>query len=162
MTYLTVPWKGEYVHGKRPDGCIMCAVRDGGDDVYEVYRNDHVMVVLNLYPYNPGHLLVVPLRHVESLDDLQDEERDAFYALIERSVRLLETVYGPKGFNIGINQGQFSGASVPHLHAHVVPRYPNEMGFMDIAAGTRIQLEPLDTVLERLKARRDVLGDDQG
>ncbi len=162
MTDLTVPWRGEYVRGERPEGGILCTVREGADPDYEVYRDDHAMVVLNIYPYNPGHLLIIPLRHVETLADLRPDERSSFYTLMERGVQLREEVFTPKGFNIGINQGVFSGASIPHLHAHVVPRYPNEMGFMDIAAGTRIQLEPLDTVVEKLRARRDILAGDQG
>lgn len=142
--HLFVPTKLEYAKGKRPDvDCILCEIVDRRDTVerLEVHRTEKFVVSLNLHPYNPGHLLVFPCRHVCGLDEL---DRDDVLELHEVQLDCMEVLarrYGARGFNVGYNLGPDSGASIPHLHLHVVPRYERELGFMDIISGAKILVE---------------------
>jgi ATP adenylyltransferase len=151
-----------YVKGKRPDGCILCGIRDHDPLVADltVYRNDRVIVSVNLYPYNPGHLIVFPARHLRDIRDLDSEERDD----IDRTVRLmLDTVEGthnPKAFNVGVNMGRFAGASIEHLHYHVIPRYPAELGIADLIGGRRVLVEDPRDTCDRLKRALEQSGVD--
>lgn len=154
--YLTIPWKQEYVLGKKYDGCIFCDIMAGKLESFTIYENEEILIVLNIYPYNPGHVLVVPKRHVELITELSDEEFAKAFSYAKKALQLIDSVYHPHGFNIGLNQGVASGASIRHVHIHVVPRYEHEMGFMETASGTRIQLDPLEVACEKLKAKADI------
>jgi ATP adenylyltransferase len=138
-----------YASGKRPAlDCILCGIAAGDPRVagLEVYQAQGWMVCVNLYPYNTGHLMLFPLRHVEHIDALTDEEVLASHQLQVMLTRSLTTLYQPAGFNIGYNLGAAGGASIAHLHQHVVPRFPNEAGILDVLSGTRIIVEdPHDT-----------------
>lgn len=156
-SYILVPEKADYVRGERPKvDCILCAIARGDPAVESlvVYRGGGFMVVLNKYPYNPGHLMVFPERHVEGIEDLNGEEVKQLFTLVQKAVRLLKEVYNPHGFNIGVNQGRAAGASIQHLHVHVVPRYLGELSFIDLT-GSRVIVENLKTTLEKLKAKAD-------
>lgn len=107
-------------------------------------RGEHSYVVLNRYPYNAGHLMVVPFRHVAAYVDLEPAETVEFGELTQRAIRTLQTVSGPQGFNIGMNQGGVAGAGIAaHLHQHVVPRWGGDTNFMPVIAGTRVLPELL-------------------
>ncbi len=155
-SYLWIPTKAGYVRGEeKPDvDCILCSIRDEDSRVksLEVWRNENDIAVLNLYPYNPGHLMVFPQRHVIEPSDLTDEEMLQFFLSINLAIKVLKGRYAPKGFNIGFNIGEVSGASIPHLHAHVVPRYGSELGFVDIIGGAKVLIENPETYLEEMKA----------
>lgn len=138
--HLFVPNKMGYVTGNRPKvDCILCSVIRGDDvvDRLEVFQDDLFTIMVNLYPYNPGHVMIVPLRHICDPRELSDEEVSRLHQLQTRCMNVLEGLYHPHGFNIGYNLGPFGGASIEHLHLHVVPRFKNELGFLDIIAGTR-------------------------
>ncbi len=157
---LWVPWKGEYVIGpKSTIKCILCGARDHNPQVkiYELYRDTKFMILLNLYPYNPGHLLIAPLRHIENIEDLTKTESEKLFPLIQRSITLLKAVYNPQGFNVGFNIGRSSGASIPHLHAHIVPRYVGDQGFMETIGMVRVAIEDLDTTLKKLRTKISLL-----
>jgi len=145
-----------YVKGDKPKvECILCAIRDGNPDVrsLEVARRDGFIISVNLYPFNPGHLMIFPERHVENLHDLTDREALALHRLLAETITILGEEFGPDGFNVGYNLGRHSGASIPHLHAHVVPRYGNEVGFMDVLSGTRLVVaDPVES-RDRLRKR---------
>jgi ATP adenylyltransferase len=115
------------------------------------------MIVLNKFPYNAGHLLVFPKKHIEKLSGLDDRSLISFFKLVKKSSALIERTYTPEGINIGVNQGRAAGASVAHLHVHVVPRYASETGFMEVLAGSRVIHETLDDTLKRLNANIDLL-----
>lgn len=154
--YLFNTEKIKYVKGNKPDvPCILCAIRDGSKEVesLEVFRNNVVMATVNLYPFNPGHLMIFPMRHVQHISDLTDTEAMAMHELLVKTCIILEEEFSPSGFNIGYNIGEGSGASIPHLHQHVVPRYPNEIGFLDVLAGSRVVVVDPQEVMERLKKR---------
>lgn len=154
--YLFNTEKLKYVKGDKPDvDCILCALRDRNEKVrsLELYRDDLIMVTVNLYPFNPGHLMVFPQRHITDICELSDEEAAAINSLTRKSVQILRDEFNPTGFNIGYNLGQGSGASIRHIHEHIVPRYENEVGFIDVLAGSRIVVvDPVES-LERLKGR---------
>lgn len=142
--HLFVPTKFDYARGVKPDvGCILCEIIEGRDTVerLEVHRTEKYVVSLNLHPYNPGHLLVFPRRHVCRLDELDREEILELHELQLLCMDVLGRRYGARGFNVGLNLGPDSGASIPHLHLHVVPRYERELGFLDIISGAKIMVE---------------------
>ncbi len=153
--WLRALGKLDYVQGKdRPEvKCILCSVRDDDErvKVLKVYQDELLFVCLNLYPYNPAHLLIVPLRHVERYIDLTKKELLHFSRTIQGLQLLLDDLYSPKGYNIGMNEGNSAGGSIEHLHFHLVPRYGSELGYIDIVGETRIIVEGLDSVKNKLK-----------
>jgi ATP adenylyltransferase len=160
-SYISVPSKANYARGEdRPNvDCILCSIAEGDPKVQQkiVYRNNENMVALNIYPYNPGHLLIFPIRHVENFEKLGEEALCSLFLLTQKSVKLLKEVYHPQGFNIGVNQGEAAGASVKHFHIQVVPRYNSEIGFMETINSTRIIVETLDESLKKLKSKASIL-----
>ncbi len=143
----------QYLKEKRPDGCILCMVRDGSAEVVNllVYEEELFLVSVNLYPYNPGHLLVFPRRHVEDIRDFDETEERALAAVTRHCLAVLDRVYSPSGYNIGYNMGLPAGASIAHLHQHLIPRYPREIGLADLVAGKRVIVEtPLESA-QRLR-----------
>ncbi len=151
---LFVPSKGEYVKGKRPAvDCILCAIIKNDPKVrnLKVFRCKNFIVAVNLYPYNPGHLMIFPNRHIEEVEKLSLSEVGELHKLTIISLKVLRNLYNPHGFNVGYNLGKGSGASITHLHLHIVPRYENELSFIDVLSGSKIIVEePKDTV-QRLK-----------
>ena len=143
------------VQGKsRPDvECILCSVRDDDERVksLKVYQDDVVFVCLNMYPYNPAHLMVVPNRHVARYVDLTKDELVHVFRMIQGLQLMLDDLYSPRGYNIGMNQGRAAGGSIEHLHVHVVPRYGDEIGYIDIVGNTRVVVEGLSSVQEKVK-----------
>ncbi|NLL61872.1 MAG: HIT domain-containing protein [Candidatus Atribacteria bacterium] len=152
--HLFIPSKINYVRGKRPEvDCILCAITAHDKRVVDstVFHNDLMTITLNIYPYNPGHLMIFPNRHIEDLTELSGEEVSEMHRLTVLAVNILKKLYHPQGFNIGYNLGESSGASVKHLHRHIVPRYKSELGFVDILAGSKIYVEDPLRVLTILK-----------
>ena len=143
-----------YLKGKRPDGCILCLVAEGSEDVERLVALDTgtFLVSLNLYPYNPGHLIIFPRRHVVDIRDLAPEERRELDSVVDRCLGALDKTHGPAGYNIGYNMGLAAGASIEHLHLHVIPRYPREVGIAELIAGKRVLVQDPRDTLERLKA----------
>ena len=151
---LFVPNKMPYAKGKnRPDvQCILCAIvkKDEKVERLEVHRTELFTISLNLYPYSPGHLMIFPNRHIVDARELSAEEVHDQHKLQCLSFEVLMQAYQPKGFNVGYNMGESSGASIAHLHMHVVPRYPRELGFMDVIGGARIIIEDPNATQEKL------------
>ncbi len=144
---MYVPSKKEYVLNRdKPSECIFCKAfkESEGSGVKILFKNEKIMVVLNKYPYNPGHLMVIPSRHVENLAELNEAEISYLFNKVVAVVDILKKVYNPPGFNIGINIGENSGASIKHLHVHIVPRYRSESGFMEVIGGTRVLIETIE------------------
>lgn len=157
--YLFNKDKIKYVKGKKPKvKCILCAIAAGSPDVksLEIYRTENFVVSVNLYPYNPGHLMIFPVRHEEDLHNLTDEEALEMHRLTCRTLSVLKDEYDPPGFNIGYNIGTGSGASIHHIHLHIVPRYGNEAGFIDAIAGTRLFVTDPVEMMKKLKKRFNV------
>jgi ATP adenylyltransferase len=144
-----------YLQGKdRPNvDCILCSVRDDEETIVslKIYHDEILFISLNLYPYNPGHLMIVPNKHITKFTELTKEEIIHISRTIQGIQLLLDELYNPKGYNIGINQGRVSGGSIEHLHIHIVPRYEAELGFIDIVGETRVVPEGLAIVMKKLK-----------
>jgi len=154
-----VPHRMAYIEGERPTkdaghGCPFCASPTKTDaDGLIVHRGEHCFVVMNLFPYNPGHLLVCPYRHVASYIDLTDDETEEFTKLTKAGVRALKAASNPGGFNLGMNQGDVAGAGVAaHLHQHIVPRWGGDMNFMPIIGRTKALPVLLEDSRQRIVA----------
>ncbi len=132
-----------YVKSRKPSGCILCLIRDKSEEVIDlsILRERLFIASVNLYPYNPGHLLVHPVRHVEDVRELTREEEERLAALTRYFLDILDRAYSPQGYNIGYNMGHSAGASIDHLHMHIIPRYPRETGIADLIAGRRVLVE---------------------
>ncbi len=144
-----------YAKGARPPvDCILCAVarEDPLVDNLVVYKQEGYFVTLNLFPYNPGHLMVVPEKHYEDVRELSDREALEIHRLQGVSLRVLDDAYRPGGYNMGYNLGRASGASIPHLHLQIVPRYQTELGFFDILSDSRVIVEEPRVTMEKLRA----------
>lgn len=144
---LWTPHRMAYIQGENKptgpgsaDGCPFCVIPDKSDeDGLIIARGEHVYAVLNLYPYNGGHLMVVPFRHVADYTELDDAETAELAALTKQAMTALRTASGAHGFNIGINQGGAAGAGIAaHLHQHVVPRWGGDTNFMPVVGHTKV------------------------
>ena len=148
----------EYIQANKdePEGgeCVFCRIQRGEESERVLTRTDLGFAVLNRYPYSPGHILVIPNRHVGELEDLDDEESLDLQQLMKRSVKALREEYAPHGFNIGMNLGRVAGAGVPdHLHWHVVPRWSADTSFMPVVGQTIVLPELVAETARRLAPR---------
>jgi ATP adenylyltransferase len=148
----------EYIESHKNDvrpeeGCVFCTLLSGKDAQERILsRTDAAFVTLAKYPYNPGHLLVLPVRHTGDLEDLGEAEDAEIARLLKRSLRALRAVAEPNGFNVGLNLGRVAGAGIPdHLHWHVVPRWGGDTNFMPVVGQTRVLPELLEDTYKRLK-----------
>lgn len=145
--------KLNYIKSPKPEGCIICLVGEKSDEVVDltVWENEDFLVMVNLYPYNPGHLMIAPRRHITDIRDLSPSEEETFFTLQRRFLTLMDRLYSPNAYNIGFNMGLSAGASIEHLHLHIIPRYPREVGIADLVAGKRVLVEsPLESA-ERIR-----------
>jgi ATP adenylyltransferase len=145
--------KMKYVKGTRPNGCILCLIRDKSPEVVDltVFADDLFTISVNLYPYNPGHLMIFPRRHLEDIRVYTESEERRMNELTRRCLAILETTHQPSGFNIGYNMGAVAGASIDHLHLHIIPRYPREIGIADLVAGNRVLIEDPRVTRDRIR-----------
>ncbi|WP_098465257.1 HIT family protein [Isoptericola jiangsuensis] len=157
---LWTPHRLVYIGGQdkpadpTPESCPFCRIPAGDDeDGLVVARGADCYAVLNLYPYNSAHLMVLPYRHVSDYTDLTDAETHELAAMTQRAMRVVRAVYAPAGFNLGMNQGEVAGAGIAaHLHQHVVPRWPGDSNFLPVVARTKSLPELLADTRERLAA----------
>ena len=143
--------------------CVFCVklAQDQDAENYVVWRGTHCAIVLNLYPYNNGHLMIIPYAHVPSLEDLPVEVQSEMMLAVSKSLGLLRQVMQPAGFNIGVNIGQVAGAGIEdHVHVHIVPRWGGDTNFMPVLAETRVIPEWLDDTYANLKAALEDKGDE--
>jgi ATP adenylyltransferase len=150
---LWAPWRLEYIKGPKPDECIFCSRPRLGDDRSSriVDRGDHCFTLLNAYPYNNGHVMVAPYEHVPSIEGVDPEALLDLMTLATRSLAALREVYGPEGFNLGINLGKIAGAGFDeHVHLHIVPRWAGDTNYMPVIGETRVLPESLAASHEAL------------
>jgi len=161
MDFLHSYWRMEYVEApkeEKEESNPFIRIPKENDDRKNLVliRGKFHYVVMNRYPYNAGHLMVIPYREVPDIDQLSDDELMEFMKLVIRSKQLLTTVIKPNGFNIGMNLGVDAGAGIPwHLHCHIVPRWKGDTNFMPVLGKTRVLPTALDSLWERLKAFAD-------
>jgi len=155
MKHLWTPWRKQYITGDKPAGCLFCTKKEDPIEKdkanHILYRGPTCLVMLNLFPYTNGHLLIAPYQHVDSIELLDEPTLHEMGALAQASVATLKSVLSPHGFNIGVNQGRVAGAGVPdHVHIHVVPRWEGDANFMSVLAETRLIPETLDETYSSL------------
>lgn len=142
--------KKDYIKGKKPEvECILCAVvkRDERVSSLEILRTENFLVSLNLYPYNNGHLLIFPARHITDIREFSQKDNEEIFLLTRFFLDIIDELYSPSGYNIGYNIGNFSGASISHIHLHIIPRYQNELGVVDLIGGAKVLIEnPLESL----------------
>jgi ATP adenylyltransferase len=153
VDHLWSPWRLDYVTSEKPEsGCVFCRSRTGaGRDPLIVFDGSQAYVILNRYPYNNGHLMVVPHRHLARLVDLSIDELHEIARLTQRSEAALREAYKLEGINVGINLGKPAGGGIPgHLHVHLVPRWTGDTNFMTVVGDTRVLPEDLPSSASRL------------
>lgn len=151
---MSRPDRAKYVRGeKRSQGCVFCAAATSKPRFQTLclFRGKYVMAVLNKYPYNNGHVLILPVRHESDLTRLKTREHEEIHLLLRETVRILNEVYAPGGFNVGLNMGSAAGAGLPdHMHYHIVPRWRGDTNFFPLLAGTKVVVETLEQTYKRL------------
>lgn len=156
MDHIWAPWRKAYLSNthKKTQGCLFCSIGKQKQDNnnYVFLRWKYCYAVLNLYPYNNGHILIVPYRHVADISKMKEEERKEFFDLLNYVKILLQKVLRPEGYNIGINIGSAAGAGIPkHIHMHVVPRWVGDVNFMPVVGGTKVISQSLKDLYQALK-----------
>lgn len=161
--YLWSPERADYDAKEVPEDidCVFCAQIEGDERVSKlaVYEDDFLMVELNIFPYNAGHLMVVPKRHLNELSDLENEERNRLFAMVQKVEALQKEVMDPAGINLGINLGEAAGESIPHLHVQLVPIYEKDRGFMETSLDTKVMKESLEDTLSKYRDNKEILED---
>lgn len=156
MKHLWSPWRMTYIQShKQEEECAFCTelARPDSPENLIVFRGRRAFVILNRYPYTSGHLMTVPYKHYSSLDALDVETRTEMMELANQAIQVLQGVYHPSGFNLGINLGEAAGAGITeHVHMHVVARWPGDTNFMSSLAETRILPEALEDTYRRVRA----------
>jgi ATP adenylyltransferase len=159
MDYLWTPWRYAYVSGtEKPVGCVFCeAAREKNDEKARiVHRGAHNFVILNTYPYTPGHVMIVPYTHLDELQKLPVDAANEMIALSQRMESVLREVYRPDGINLGMNIGKAAGAGIAgHIHLHVLPRWVADANFVSVIGETRVLPETLETTWKKLSSAID-------
>jgi len=162
VDWLWSPWRYRYLQKDPEPGCIFCtkAAENRDDANFIAFRGRYNFIILNLYPYTTGHLMVAPYEHVATLNEAQPETRREMIELARRAEAALAEAYRPKGFNLGMNIGESAGAGVAeHIHMHVLPRWPGDVNFMTAVGETRVIPEELPVTYEKVrKALASVCG----
>ncbi|WP_297439135.1 HIT domain-containing protein [Thermococcus sp.] len=158
MKRLWAPWRIEYIRSPKHNGCIFCDFpkehRD--DERLILYRGEHSFIIMNNYPYNPGHVMIAPYRHVGKWEDLNDDELLEIMKLSQLVIEALKDVMNPDGFNMGVNLSRVAGAGIDdHVHLHIVPRWNGDTNFMPVIANTKVIPESLHEAYYELKGAID-------
>jgi ATP adenylyltransferase len=156
MKRLWAPWRMEYIAGEQKPGCLFCRViadPTDPDGELAVWRPEGALVMMNKFPYNPGHTLVAPVSHVPGLENLDDEQTMLLMRALRRTIDVLRITMNPEGFNVGANMGRAAGAGIPdHVHLHVVPRWNGDTNFMPVIDDVKIVNEALTQTAAKLRA----------
>jgi ATP adenylyltransferase len=154
MRQIWAPWRMQYIAMDKSKGCILCDKPREDNDVsnYVLYRGNMNFIIMNAYPYNPGHLMVAPYRHTASMDLLTREELYEHFEIVSRGIRALKQALKPEGFNVGINMSRIAGAGIEdHFHTHIVPRWEGDTNFMPVIADTKVVPQALAGTYEKLR-----------
>ena len=153
---LYAPWRDEYVTGKKIEGCIFCHISkhpDEDNDLHVLYRDEKCFIVMNKYPYTPGHFMIIPHTHTDKLEELNSEVWLHMSNLAQKGVRLLKETLNAQGVNIGMNLGAAGGAGIAeHIHMHLVPRWERDTNFITAIADTRVYSTDFQKIYEKIKS----------
>jgi ATP adenylyltransferase len=154
MKVLWAPWRMRYIlSDEKDESCIFCPAKNGGNDEERLilHRGAMTVVMMNRFPYNNGHILVAPVRHVSGLEHLSNEETMDLMIMVQRSVESLREVMTPEGFNVGLNLGRVAGAGMEdHIHFHIVPRWNGDTNFMTVLGDVRVIPEHIRETYKKL------------
>lgn len=155
MKYLWTPWRMKFImNAKKQQGCIFCTLleqKDGPENLI-LHRTKDCFVIINMYPYNTAHLMVIPIVHGANLAELDPNVMNSLGALLQKTISIVQKVYQPTGFNVGMNLGEAAGAGVPdHLHYHIVPRWVGDTNFMPVVGQTKVIPETPEQTFHKLK-----------
>lgn len=153
---LYAPWRTDYITGDQPEGCVFCHISTHEADdakLHVLWRDEHCFVVMNKFPYTPGHFMIIPHHHTDSLEALESETWLHMSALAQKGVRMLKEGFDAHGVNIGMNLGQAGGAGIAeHVHLHLVPRWQRDTNFITAIADTRVYSTDFERIYNKLKA----------
>ncbi len=160
MEILWSPWRSQYIDSFKDEenksSCFVCEAIEKVEEAKErlvVFRNLHTIVLLNKFPYNAGHLLVSPLKHTSTLDDLTNEDLLDLISVVRLSTNVLQKAFMPHGFNIGINIGRVAGAGLPeHIHFHVIPRWNGDTSFISVISDTKVISQSMEEIYHKLSS----------
>lgn len=155
MEYMYAPWRSAYF-SERGEGCVFCAISEQPERDHEhhvLYRDEHCFIVMNRYPYTPGHFMVIPHLHTDALEELSSQTWMHISFIAQRCVHLLKEGFGAQGANLGMNLGKSGGAGIAeHIHYHIIPRWVGDTNFITTVANTRVYGSDFEAIYERLKA----------
>ena len=151
---LYAPWRDEYIQDKKIEGCVFCHISEHADqdeDLHVLYRDGFCFIVMNKYPYTPGHFMIIPHKHTDALENLESDVWLHMSALAQKGVRLLKQGFNAQGVNIGMNLGKAGGAGIAeHIHLHLVPRWERDTNFITAIAHTRVYSTDFERIYKKL------------
>lgn len=151
---LYAPWRSEYIEDKKVEGCVFCHISEHAQDdeeLHVLYRDEHCFIVMNRYPYTPGHFMIIPHKHTDALEMLESEVWLHISMLAQRSVKLLKEGFNAQGVNIGMNLGKAGGAGIAeHIHLHLVPRWERDTNFITSIANTRVYSTDFEKIYRKI------------
>lgn len=152
---LYAPWRSDYVNAEKIEGCVFCHISTHEKDdekLHVLYRDEYCFIVMNRYPYTPGHFMIIPHMHTDKLEELPSETWLHIAELAQKGVRLLKEGFGSHGVNIGMNLGKAGGAGIAeHIHLHLVPRWERDTNFITSIANTRVYSTDFEKIYEKIK-----------
>lgn len=152
MDKLWAPWRVKYLRIKKQKGCVFCRAQKNKDKNYLIFKTKHSIAILNIFPYNNGHIMVSPRRHIKDISSLRDGEILDLIKAVDKAKKLLDKVLKPQGYNIGINLSPVAGSGIPnHLHIHIVPRWTSDTNFMPVLNNAKIISQSLNELQKQLK-----------
>ena len=155
MEQIWAPWRMQYIQVKKPNGCFLCdePIEDNDEANLILYRGKWNFIIMNNYPYNPGHLLIAPYKHIADLEKLPKQALYEHADLVTKSITVLKNAFNPTGFNVGMNIGSVAGAgTADHIHTHIVPRWQGDTNFMPVIGGLRVIPEAVAETYQKLKS----------
>jgi ATP adenylyltransferase len=155
MKHIWSPWRMKYIeNNEKEEGCVFCnaLTKEDSKENLIAFRGERAFVILNLYPYTSGHLMVVPFKHIATFEELDPATRAEMMELTSQSTTVLRKIYQPQAFNVGANIGEAAGAGVPgHVHIHIVPRWGADTNFMSVLGDTRVLPESIQDTYKRVR-----------
>ena len=165
MEYISAPWRAEYVKRVfKMKGCVFCqALKEDAGNALVLHKAEHNFILLNKYPYTPGHLMIAPKEHLDSIEKASKHSTDEMMDLLKKALKILRDRYNPQGFNTGMNIGRSAGAGVAeHFHLHVIPRWTGDSNFMPLVGKTRVVIEDLKATYNALLPLFENIGEISG
>lgn len=151
---LYAPWRREYIQNHTIEGCVFCHISQQSEqdrELHVLYRDEHCFIVMNRYPYTPGHFMIIPHKHTDALEELESETWLHMSALAQKGVRLLKEGFNAQGVNIGMNLGKAGGAGIAeHIHMHLVPRWERDTNFITAIANTRVYSTDFEQIYKKI------------